>query len=228
MSAPIAETLTVWTPLAVLLASLLGSAHCAGMCGALVISVCKTRTEWVGYQLGRWLAYASLGLAAGALGKRLLASSQTLQWLAWGAALTMAAAFILMGIRVWQGRVPHFKLLPTSALAFFYRIAGRTPLLLGFLSAALPCGWLQSFALGAAASQDPLAGALLMTTFWLGTLPALAATPWVAKRIARPVLRGSPRVAAVLLIAVGLAGVGLKMKSLVVGPEEPAHCHHSH
>src|SRR5690606_10362020 len=44
---------------------------------------------------------------------------------------------------------------------------------LGLLSALLPCGWLYAFVLGAAATGSALAGALVLLTFWSGTVPIL-------------------------------------------------------
>ena len=63
--------------LAVFVASLVGSLHCAGMCGGIVVlcvggeSVERTRErEWlrhVAYNLGRLAAYATLGVISGAV-----------------------------------------------------------------------------------------------------------------------------------------------------------------
>ena len=45
----------------------------------------------------------------------------------------------------------------------------------GLLTTLLPCGWLYAFvALAAGTASAPL-GALVMLTFWIGTLPAIAA-----------------------------------------------------
>jgi len=60
---------------AVLVASLLGSLHCAGMCGGLVLFAVgsdgrpiKRTPLHLAYHAGRGLAYTALGLAAGAIG----------------------------------------------------------------------------------------------------------------------------------------------------------------
>src|SRR4051794_4469342 len=64
--------------LTVLLSSLIGSLHCAGMCGAFVAfaigagdpaTVTRQRNLLLGlYQLGRFVTYTGLGALAGALG----------------------------------------------------------------------------------------------------------------------------------------------------------------
>jgi uncharacterized protein len=62
---------------AIFLASLLGSLHCAGMCGAFVAIACgrlgNDRSDWrdavalqTAYHGGRLLTYVTLGMFAGA------------------------------------------------------------------------------------------------------------------------------------------------------------------
>jgi hypothetical protein len=46
---------------------------------------------------------------------------------------------------------------------------------IGLVTTWLPCGWLYLFVLVAAATASPLTAVLVMTAFWLGTLPALTA-----------------------------------------------------
>jgi sulfite exporter TauE/SafE len=214
--------------LSVLLASLVGSAHCVGMCGGLVTSVCRTRAQWAGYQAGRFLSYSLLGALAGWLGHALLKDG-ALHWIAWASALFMAAGFFALAARAWKGQAPHFSLVPNRLLSWLYRKTRRLPLLMGFLSAALPCGWLQTFVLAAAATQSAAAGAGLMTVFWLGTLPALSATPWLMQRILRPLSLRAPKLTAVLLILAGLSGIGFKMSTLFAAEgHAPSHCHCDH
>jgi sulfite exporter TauE/SafE len=68
-----------------------------------------------------------------------------------------------------------------------------------------------------------------MTLFWAGTLPALFAAPWVVERILRPARQRSPRLAAMVLILAGLAGLGFKMNTLLAssdakGAKPSCHC----
>jgi sulfite exporter TauE/SafE len=228
-------------PTSVLAASFLGSAHCVGMCGGLVTSACRDRMELVQYHLGRLAGYALWGAVAGAVGDVIfgsVADSAThawLEWMSWTAALGMAGLFVMMGFRVWRGGIPHLQMVPQGVLSWLYRRAGRIPAALGALSSLLPCGWLQSFVLAAAATRSPMAGAGLMGVFWLGTLPALASAPWLANRLLRPFFARTPKVAALLLVLAGVSGLGFKMSPLLglnihAHPEhsQAEHMHHCH
>lgn len=55
-------------PLLVLIASLMGSMHCLGMCGAIVSVLKPTPAGVASYHLGRLLGYLSLGGLAGLAG----------------------------------------------------------------------------------------------------------------------------------------------------------------
>src|SRR6187399_122491 len=93
--------------LAVFLASVLGSFHCAGMCGGFVVlySAKATKPQWhhVGYNSGRLLTYLVLGTFAGAFGASLERSAATIgfQYLASG---ILGAALILSGVQTLSGR----------------------------------------------------------------------------------------------------------------------------
>jgi sulfite exporter TauE/SafE len=67
-------------------------------------------------------------------------------------------------------------------------------------------------------------GGALMAVFWLGTLPALSAVPWITHRLLRPASARAPKITALLLIVAGLAGIGFKMRSLW-DQGGKAHCH---
>lgn len=171
-------------------AGLLGSAHCIGMCGGLIAVASDGASGFkqravvqAGYQAARLSSYVALGAVAGGLGRALD--------LAGKAAGLGEAAAVLAGVTMslWgllaileatgalKRKLPAFRLLPASALAWLGSARQRPPLLravlLGGASALLPCGFLYAFALAAAATGSPLGGALVMMSLWLGNLPAL-------------------------------------------------------
>jgi sulfite exporter TauE/SafE len=57
----------------------------------------------------------------------------------------------------------------------------------GLISTWLPCGWLYVFAIAAAGAGGVAWGMLLMTAFWVGTLPLLSMVPlgawWITGRV---------------------------------------------
>lgn len=76
-------------------------------------------------------------------------------------------------------------------------------LVVGSLTALLPCGWLYLFALLAAGTGSAVAGAILMAAFWLGSVPALISLV-ASTRLLKPSFRRAvPLLASILLIMAG-------------------------
>lgn len=200
-------------PLTVLGASLLGSGHCLAMCGGLVLAVGDSTRALIHYHLGRLLGYGLLGALAGLLGAQVHGSG-ALGFLPWLASFLIAAGFVTMGARVWARKPLHLFAVPPRLLSGLMALSGRIPAvrapMIGFASALLPCGWLHAFVLGAVALGSSNAGALYLTIFWLGTLPALIAAPALVRRVLGPFSRFAPRVSGLLLILLGLSTAGAK------------------
>ncbi len=173
-----------------LLAGLLGSGHCLGMCGGIATlpasGALAPDRNWprvLVYNLCRLLSYASLGALVGAFGSMI-------GWLmdiqSWSIILRLVTGLvvILIGLQFLLGK---------SRLAFAERIGavlwrriapltrrlnpadGLTDLaMMGLLWGFLPCGLVYSMLTAAAVSGSALGGASLMLAFGLGTLPAVA------------------------------------------------------
>jgi len=209
-------TPTLATLAAVLLASLAGSPHCAGMCGVFVAMACgfergKPREHarlQCAYHGGRLAGYATLGLAAGALGGAIDLGAQA-AGLQHAAAILAATTMLAVGgiwlLREAGVRLPHAHTPAPVRNAFRAGVAradrfgptGRA-LAMGLLTALLPCGWLWAFALIAAGTASPIWGAAVMATFWIGTVPILAAVGLGAGAIRA---RFGPRVRIVAALA---------------------------
>ena len=224
------NTWNTWIPITVLLASLIGSAHCVGMCGGLVLNSVKDRSSWIGYHSGRLIGYLLLGALAGAFGDLIFRQadqkSAWLEYSTWVAAFLVAVIFLVSGIRTWQGRSVHLPTLPPTTLSKAFKKAGKQPCMTGFLTAFLPCGWLHSFILGAIATQNALSGGLFLFAFWLGTLPALGMAPWLVNKFfkeSNKLTKWNPRmtgrIAGVLLIVAGFLSIGMKFLP------HSSHCH---
>lgn len=209
----------------VFLASLMGSLHCAGMCGAFVTLAVGVDAKRGGgpvrlqaaYHLGRLTTYALLGAAAGALGGAFdlaggMAGVQRLAAAIAGA--TLAAFGVVLLLRVAGVRTPRMRLprVMERALEAGHRRAMTKPPLvragvIGLLTTLLPCGWLWAFVVTAAGTARPELGALVMAAFWAGTVPALAAIGVGAQRLLGLVGRRAPTVAALAMVVVGLMTV---------------------
>ncbi len=225
MSAPYAD-LTHWVPIAVLLASLAGSAHCISMCGGLAIATAKSRKRAVLYHFGRLLGYLGLGALAGGLGSQVLSESIEFQWLSLSSAFLLGIGFVLGGVQVWRGKTPHLPWIPQRLFHRIYRRTQGNALTTGLLSSFLPCGWLHSFVLGAVTTRSVGLGAGFLLMFWLGTLPALSATPWMTHRLFRPVALRAPKVAALMLILAGAFSLSAKVWPQIYPHARAEHCSH--
>ena len=208
--------------LTVLGASLVGSLHCAGMCGGFVAFYAGAggRRPGLGhaaYNLGRLAAYATLGALAGTLGAALdLAAAPA--GIQRGAAVLAGALIVLWGTRTLleTAGVRVTRLEPPAALRGAVArgvaaVAAQPPvtraLVIGLLTGLLPCGWLYAFIVTAAGTGDPLRGAGLMAVFWLGTLPVMAGLGVAVQALAGGLRRWVPAVCAVAMIVVGLIAV---------------------
>jgi uncharacterized protein len=199
-------------------ASLLGSIHCAGMCGGFVAVVSEGTSgrarfaSQLSYNGGRLVSYVLLGAAAGSLGRAVdLAGSAA--GIGRVAALVSGSIMILwglgalletQGVRVFRGRWALPKRL-TNALASVRRLpAGWRGLVLGLATTLLPCGWLYAFAVTAAGTASPLQGAVLMAAFWTGNLPVLLGLGVAVTAIVGRLRRHVPILSASVIFCVGL------------------------
>jgi len=211
---------------AVFSASLLGSAHCAGMCGGIVAflagsgadaSVATRRRAAFAYHGGRLLGYAALGALAGLLGRALDLGGEALGI---GRAAVLAAGALMLGYGLLQWArlrgvrvdLPRPRALEALWKRGFGAVSRRgavvRALVIGALTALLPCGWLYLFAATAAGTGSAVQGALVMAAFWAGTVPALALVGLGAGRLAGPLARRAPAFSATLLVLLGLWALG--------------------
>jgi len=207
-------------------ASLLGSLHCAGMCGPLMLATTEiaplgakgatARPPRWAYHLGRALAYLALGIAAGSLGATIDLGGTMAGWGRIAAPLA-AVAVTAFGWAAIHWATESSSPAPSPPSLFQRWLKGLAPkvaalsprgraLGMGLLSALLPCGWLWAFVAVAAGTGSPLAGAAVMLVFWAGTVPALAALGYGARRFAVkwPMLR-TASIAAVMLTGIAVA-----------------------
>jgi uncharacterized protein len=179
------------------------------MCGGLALSRSKNKYDAFFYHGGRLVGYLVLGIVAGALGKSLF-NPGNLVWLSWISSALIGLTFIALGVQAWKGRSPHFSWFPRRWMSAVYGKGGSFGT--GLLTAALPCGWLQTFVLAAVATQAPLRGGVLLFCFWLGTLPALVSMPFISRIAFRPALARAPRLVGMLLVLAGVASFAVRIQ----------------
>jgi hypothetical protein len=208
---------------------LLGSAHCFGMCAGISglfavnaeVAALKTQVpRAIAYNSGRVLSYALLGLLVALVGNTTVVAIPEL-----AAPIRLASGILIIlvgvqlasnwrllkplesaGARLWQKIAPVAKgLVPVESLG--------QALGLGLVWGWLPCGLVYSVLLLAAATAEPLGGALVMVAFGLGTMPAMIATGVSASRLAR-FMSGKRLGAGLLIILLGLATILMPLLKL--------------
>jgi sulfite exporter TauE/SafE len=212
--------------IAVLLASLFGSLHCAGMCGPLVALAVggpdarTTRSRLllhVAYHGGRLVTYTFLGAVCGLLGAA-LDRGGNLVGLQRAAAYLAGVTMVLIGVaavlRYTGVRLPHLPLQRNlqRVLVIGQRAAlGWRPLpralTIGLLTALLPCGWLYAFAIIAAGTGGALLGAGVMVAFWIGTVPVLVSLGVGIQTLTGTLGRRLPLATAILILLFGLYSI---------------------
>jgi sulfite exporter TauE/SafE len=232
----------------VLGASLLGSAHCAGMCGGFVAfyaggaASLRGRAAWwchLAYNGGRLAAYAVLGGAAGLLGAALdttggaLLGVQRTTAIVSGVLITLWGVHTLLealGVRTVRLGAP--RALRSLAGRGLGAVADAPPLLralaVGVATGLLPCGWLYAFLVTAAGTGSALRGVALMAVFWIGTVPGMLSVGVGLQSLAGPLRRHIPVVCATAMIVVGLLAVGGRLHAVDPGVGAAEHAGHAH
>ncbi|KAA1247377.1 sulfite exporter TauE/SafE family protein [Aquimarina sp. RZ0] len=204
---------------------LLGSLHCAGMCGPIAFMLpldhenhLKKFFQISLYHLGRLLAYSSIGLFFGLIGKSL-----HIFGLQQGLSVSIGLLMILLVIippsliMKYNFSKPIYKIIATLKNVLGKELKKKTPdtfLTIGFLNGFLPCGLVYIAIFGAIALGNIVESSLYILLFGLGTIPLMTAVvysgylfkgKWIRKHI--------QKVIPVFVIIIGLLfvlrGMGL-------------------
>ena len=167
----------LWTALVL---GLVGSLHCAGMCGPLALALPPAGattpayvTGRIAYNLGRIVTYCALGLLFGLVGATLwLAGLQRWVSIALGVALLLGL-FTSRKLVAWRMVISFVDRLKSPMAALLRRRSFSSLAVLGLLNGLLPCGLVYAAGAGAAATGGILAGAQYMAAFGVGTIPMM-------------------------------------------------------
>jgi sulfite exporter TauE/SafE len=180
--------------LSALLVGLLGSGHCFAMCGGFAsafsispkpaASVARSIRFLLLYNAGRVISYSIAGALAGFLGATTLHLFEIETARLVGRLL---ASFFIIAVGLYLAGFPQILIPIEKAGQILWRYisplaTGLLPaksnaeiLLIGLLWGWLPCGLVYSVLVTAMTTGGALRGALVMSLFGLGTLPALFA-----------------------------------------------------
>lgn len=216
-------------PLGVFIASLLGSSHCVTMCGPIAVTVNNNFGYLSLYHLGRLFSYLALGALAGLLGEAFLSNNYPV--VATFSAIIISAFLIYTGYKLITGK--PLELIPAKFISSLLRLPAKwsltqskptASLTLGIVNGFIPCGWVYIFVIGSVATKSPLYGAAVLFIFWLGTVPALSAFPFIYKKGMRRAPRRLTVVAGIILILVGLVNFSIHF----IPSTSDKHAHHTH
>ncbi|MFQ5706336.1 MAG: sulfite exporter TauE/SafE family protein [bacterium] len=217
------------------LTGLLGSAHCVGMCGPIVLAYAvnlkgsaPTAPRFafqllyhLSYNLGRVLMWTFLGMVFALAG----AVIDSMSRFEHGFAVAGGVLMLLFGLWKWM-RLPVFEFSKESRSRVFsyyqkaFRFLIAEPgvngkLALGLLNGLLPCGFSYAILVRAAVSGSPIIGGFTMLSFGLGTVPALFLTGLFSTHLSVRLRAWGERVAAILVVLLGglliLRGLGLHL-----------------
>ncbi|HEY4503002.1 MAG TPA: sulfite exporter TauE/SafE family protein [Candidatus Paceibacterota bacterium] len=153
---------------------------CLAIVGGLVLSLSAKISEdnvsdtktFLLFHTGRLVSFAVLGGILGLIGNAIGINFTFTAILGLIASLVM----LLLGLNLVGVFKKNKVALPSGVFGFFRRIEHKTftPLVIGFGTFFLPCGFTQSMQVAAISSGSFMSGFLIMLAFALGTLPMLA------------------------------------------------------
>ena len=213
---------------------LVGSLHCAGMCGPIAFALPVDRSHWFNaflgqylYQFGRIVTYGLLGLLLGFIGRGF-----TFSGLSQGLSIAVG---VVMIASVMIRRVGHLQFLQgrfTMAISklkqrlgiYLQRKSYRAFFMTGLLNGLLPCGLVYMGLLGALGMASAWEGSVFMMAFGLGTFPMMMAVGYSGQFLTPKMRLRFQKAIPVFVVVLGLwfivRGMGLGVNYL--SPSEGA------
>lgn len=179
---------------------LMGSLHCVGMCGAIVLVLpIEQKSHFITkyfqlflYFFGKIIAYITLGIVFGIVGKGLFISHYQQEF-----SILIGVVMLVMGLlSVFH---LHFNFLKKTFFFEFHKVKillGKqfqkrnffTPFLIGFFNGFLPCGLVYTALFSALTNTQLTDIVLYMFFFGLGTIPLMLLIYFI-KNLLTPTLR---------------------------------------
>ncbi|MGY8914256.1 MAG: sulfite exporter TauE/SafE family protein [Flavobacteriales bacterium] len=201
--------------LSAIILGLLGSLHCVGMCGPIAFLLpvdrnnsYKKLSQIFIYHLGRLLAYGTIGLVFGFLGKGLYVfGMQQKLSIFIGFVMILVVLLPYKTFQKYNFSQPMFKVLSKIKSRLGKELQRKSPdtfLTIGLLNGFLPCGLVYMALFAAIAMGDPWDGSLYMILFGLGTIPLMTSAIYFTG-----ILKGTARKRIQNLIPVFVIVIGL-------------------
>ncbi|MBP9855840.1 MAG: sulfite exporter TauE/SafE family protein [Candidatus Pacebacteria bacterium] len=206
------------TPLTSFIIGLIASvSSCLAIVGGLVLSlsakisqdnVSDTKTFLL-FHAGRLVSFAILGGVLGLVGSAIGINFTLTAILG----LLASVVMLMLGLNLVGVFTKNKIALPAGIFNFFRRIEHQTftPLILGFATFFLPCGFTQSMQVSALGSGSFGSGMLIMLAFALGTLPMLLLLSFGSASFAHS------KYAPLFFKSAGVVVIGLGLFALLAG-----------
>ncbi len=190
---------------------------CLAIVGGLVLSLSAKISEdnisdkktFIFFHLGRLISFGLLGGLLGVLGNAIGINFTFTAILGVIASLVM----LMLGFNLVGIFAKNNITMPSGIFGFFRKIEHKifTPLIIGFGTFFLPCGFTQSMQVVALSTGTFLGGALIMFAFALGTLPMLALLSFGSASFAQS------KYAPLFFKSAGVVVIGLGLFALLSG-----------
>ena len=215
----------------------LGSFHCIGMCGPIVLAIpSQTFGKRLLYNIGRTITYGLMGLAIGVIG-------QGFSFMGYQQPLSVIVGSVMLLIVVFT-KYKHFDLPLSGPLARLWAKAKAKlgPLLtsksvfaslsIGLLNGLLPCGLVYAALFAALAQGNMIDSGLYMVFFGLGTAPMLLTVAtfgnWLAPKWRTFFNKLVPYFLAIVAILLILRGLNLGIPLVSPKTDDSGQIMHKH
>jgi sulfite exporter TauE/SafE len=234
---------------AALVAGLIGSAHCFGMCGGIAgaMGMAAAQNGVRGgrlglhatlYNVGRITSYVVAGVIVGLLGSALGDMIDLPSWSLWLRGIT-GLVLVLLGLQIafgWRlltflerGGARLWRRLSPLAGRLLGKRGAINAIGLGMLWGWLPCGLSYSMLLVAATTGSAVGGGAIMLAFGLGTLPSMIGASYAGGRIGGlPGGRRTRVIAGLLIALMGIWTAAVPMRHIGGGHDGHDSMQHEH
>ncbi|MEO8515134.1 MAG: sulfite exporter TauE/SafE family protein [Flavobacterium sp.] len=227
------------------LLGLISSLHCIGMCGpiAMMLPVAKSNPQKKAFQIltyhaGRILAYGSIGLLFGLIGRGFyLAGIQQQLSIFAGIAMIMMVILPVNVFAKYNFSKPLYQLISKMKSALgqqFAKSSFKSVLSIGILNGLLPCGMVYAAVFGALAMPKLYLSVLYMALFGLGTVPLMSAVVYLQQLLVMPVRNKIQKITPYAVACIGILFIvrGLGLNIPYLSPSDVSlfvtalpHCH---
>ena len=203
---------------------LMGSLHCVGMCGPIAFMLpvdrsnnFKKLSQIFIYHIGRLLAYGTLGLIFGLLGKGLYVfGMQQKLSIAIGILMIIVVLIPYKTFNKYNLSKPMYSLIGKIKSNLGKQLQKKTPdtfLTIGFLNGLLPCGLVYMALFGAIAMGNAMEGLFYMVLFGAGTIPLMTSAIYFSSLLKNGAKNKIQKLIPVFVVLIGalfiLRGLGL-------------------